>query len=481
MDTEVPVDSGPPVELAEFEPAGLANAEQVLRLDLPEQLDLIQLLDLAGEYLQLDYLYDPEKIRGQVVTLKLHGKLQGQLQVRDLYLLLESVLKFKGFAMTRHQGNLVTIVPAADALKANPDLLDPQHRAIEAGDMVVTDLFDLRHVSVSAASTLLQNMQLSLAVTPVEESRALIVTCYAHQIERIERLLRLVDQPGAPREFRFRPLRYTLADALTRKIEVLLPQLGGLSVTVGATAAFAPRPGGPAARIGKPLATGGPTAAQDNVYLDADARTNRMLMIGPADQLAVVDRLVDSLDVAQQDLRILKIYRVQHMEAQEVKKKLEELEVLSAGVGARTVSVGPAGKIAGAESGPNGVAERPVVVVLEATNSLVINASEEQHARVQALLVYLDAAVRAETIPYEIYFLENQDPENVPQVLEKIVHETVADQEGKLQRIRRDAAEQIGFPNAIHRVWGPLSSSRIRTPFPSSSTRRARTRNGSAS
>ncbi len=426
-------------------PTAPANADQIVKLDLPPQLDMIQLLDLVGEYLQLDYLYDPEKIKGQVVSLKLHGKLQGQVRVRDLYLLLESVLKFKGFAMTCHEGNMVIIVPATDALKANPNLIDPEDKTLDAGDMVVTNVFDLHHIGVSAASTLLQNMQLSLALTSVEGSQTLIVTCYAHQIERIERLLSIVDRPGVPREFRFRPLKYTMADSLTRKIQVLVAKLGSVSITVGTTPAVPSlRPSGPPAPAGKSLPpAAGSGSSDDSVYLDADERTNRILMIGHGDQLAVVEKLVDFLDVAQQDLRILKIYDVQHVEAQEIKKKLQELEIIGEGSRSRTTSAGGAGKIATAEIVEGTLAEQPVVVVLEPTNSLVINATEEQHARVEAMMAYLDAAARTETIPYEVYSLENQSPENMAQVLEKIIHETVQDKDGKLQKIVRNAEEQI--------------------------------------
>jgi general secretion pathway protein D len=443
--SDAPADSPQSPDRQDYQPAALANADEVVKLDLPPQMDMIQLLDLVGEYLQLDYLYDPEKIKGQVVTLKLHGKLQGQVRVRELYLLLESVLKFKGFAMICHEGNLVTIVPAADALKANPDLIDPTNRTVEAGDMVVTSVLDLHHVSVSAATTLLQSMQLSLAVTPVEGTQVLIVTCYAHQMQRIERLLSLVDRPGTPREFRFRQLKYTLADSLTRKVQMLIPKLGSVSSAAGATGpTFSPRPGGPSAGPGKSSPpVGGSAPSDDSVYLDADERTNRILMIGPAQPLAIVEKLVDSLDVAQQDLRVLKIYDVQHVDAQEIKRKLQELEILGDNIHARATSAGPAGKVGSTEIAEAVRAERPVVVVLEATNSLVVNATQEQHAQVEAMMTYLDAPIRTETIPYEIYFLENQNPENIAQVLEKIIHETVPDKDGKLQKIVRNTEEQI--------------------------------------
>jgi len=49
-----------------YELAPLANGEDLLQLDLPEKLEMIQLLDLVTEYLNLNCMYDPEKIRGQI-------------------------------------------------------------------------------------------------------------------------------------------------------------------------------------------------------------------------------------------------------------------------------------------------------------------------------------------------------------------------------------------------------------------------------
>jgi len=68
----------------------------MLEVDLPEKLDIIVLLNLVGKYLNLDYMYDEKRVLGDVSL-----KFQGPIKVKDLYPLLESVLKFKGFVMTR--------------------------------------------------------------------------------------------------------------------------------------------------------------------------------------------------------------------------------------------------------------------------------------------------------------------------------------------------------------------------------------------
>ena len=71
-----------------------------------------------------------------------------------------------------------------------------------------------------------------------------------------------------------------------------------------------------------------PQEPKPGVYLDADERTNRILMIGEEEQLATVEDLVDALDVAQQELRALQLYRIKHVDAEEVARKLQELGII---------------------------------------------------------------------------------------------------------------------------------------------------------
>ncbi|MBM4029189.1 MAG: hypothetical protein FJ280_27895, partial [Planctomycetes bacterium] len=389
---------------ATYGPPVLANGEDVLQLDLPERLEMMQLLDLAAEYLRLDYLCDLEKIKGQWVSLRLHGKLRGEIRVKDLYPLLESVLKFKGYVMTCHAGGLVTIVPVADALQVDPVLLDAGSGNLEAGDIVVTRVFDLQYVNTASAMSLLDQMKLSVAASPLEENRSLIVTCYAHRMARIERLLSMVDRPGRPKEFRFRQLKYTMAHTLTKRVETLVAELRTLPTTI---APVEPKPAAPllavsapplAAPLPKPKPPFDAPAATDRpaVYLDADERTNRILMIGPPEQLALVEEVIDALDMAQHDPRILRTYGITHLNAADARNKLDELGVVvkagtrEGGSPPVFVSKASAPDKGGAGLGEAVAMEEIQVTVLETTNSLLVNATPEQHARVGAVLGYVD-------------------------------------------------------------------------------------------
>jgi len=48
-------------------------------------------------------------------------------------------------------------------------------------------------------------------------------------------------------------------------------------------------------------------------------------------------------------------------------------------------------------------------VVLATTNSLLVNATLPQHARIRAIIELADVTTPQQAIPFEIYFLENQE------------------------------------------------------------------------
>ncbi len=523
----------------------LDNGDDILELSLPERINLVQFIDLVSGYLRLDCIYDADKIADQVVTLKLHSKLQSEIRVKDLYVLLETILRFKGLAMTRHEGSLVTIVPVAEALEGDPDLIDPNTASLEAGDMVVTRIFQFQHIDVVSVANLLQNMRLGVAVSPIEESQTLFVTCYAQRMGRISQLVEMVDRPGRPREFRFRQLRHTVARRLAEKVIGLAAELQDIPITIAAESrepAGAPAGSRLARRVKAPAEPGAaPAPMPASVYLDVDERTNRILMIGYAEQLGTVEVLIDALDIPEQDVRILSVYGIRHVDAEVVMTKLTELGIIGkpapgsaraakaaqpAAAAAtektpdeelqvvlleaanallanatreqhdrlesiishidtppqelRTVQVytlehieaeealdklerlelvraanGPAPRLteapapAPARAAPAGTpkgempAGHPQGLVLEGTNSLLVRATDSQHAAIEAMLRHLDVQAQRERIPYEIYFLENQDPSQLAEVLTKLIQETQTDKEGKVERVVPKVQEQI--------------------------------------
>jgi len=469
-----------PAAVKPYQSQPIPNGEDTLQLALPETLAITDFLGFAGEHLNLTYLYDPLKVKGNI-TLRPHGKLRGPIKLKELYPLLESVLQFHGFVMTR-RGDLVSIVPATEAQNIDPDLY-PDMKDIEIGDAVITRIFKLQHINTTSAKNLLDGMKLVVDVRPIPETKTLIVTGFAYRMPRIEALLDLVDRPGEPKKFRFRQLNYTMAQTLAPKIQTLAEKLGTISITIAAApvapykqsakklnetaAAYSRRiiqertAYQRAAALRRPTPTA-PTAepAKPTVYLDADERTNRILMIGLDEQLDEVEELIDTLDVAQQDLRTLELYKIVYVDAEEAKKKLEELGIITPSL--MTAYPYSSSRLTGGAKPPTTQAARtqaaraqrtdmeteallgePQVVVVEPTNSLLVNATAEQHVQIAQILRYVDSEMQEEEIPYKIYPLENQSPEHLASILEPLIQETVLDKEGKIESVVRKQDEQI--------------------------------------
>jgi type II secretory pathway component GspD/PulD (secretin) len=475
--------------------------------------------------------------------------------------------------MTRHEGRLVTVVPMEEALNVDPRLVGSDTRTLEAGEMVITRVLKLQHLDALSATNLLENMRLSMAVLPIEETRSLIITCYARRMTRIEQLLRMIDRPGRTRTFRSRRLKHTMAHMLISKLASLTEQLQTIPITIApiqATSARTSQAGRTAQSpivaqpsiqtVGISQARRSSTDADSRkaVYIDADERTNRILLLGYDEQILLVEELIDALDLPGHDLQTLRVYFLQHVDAEDARAKLEGLEIVgrsTATTRTAPVQLAQMTTVASNTTWVSGnkadLVEEPKIVVLDATNGLLINATEEQHNKIERIMSYIDLAaedlrflsvydvnhldakdlkdkltelgivapargksvvrrayhtakapsqdnkpdrsplaladetaaqplfdqpqviVRETTnslvvyatqeqhaqiketiphldaealdqaIPYEIYFLENQDPEPLAGVLGKLIKETITDREGKVQQTVRKTEQEI--------------------------------------
>jgi general secretion pathway protein D len=493
-----------PTEATSYGNIDIPHANDVLQLDLPDKIKFEVFLGLVGEHLGFDFLYNPADVQGDI-TFLIGGKRRGAMTVGELYRLLENVLQFNSYVMTR-RGNLV-IIRKADKAESIA-MLDPKETdgetKLQTGDVVVKRFFHLEYVDTKVAKTLLRGMMLGSIgntdnIMEIPETKMLIVTEYAYRMDRVRELLDVIDKPGEPKKFRSRKLRYTEASALATKVQALVQQLGEISITVAqpttaATAQVPPRavrrqfPPPPTAAPGTqpgaapvtPAATAAPSKAESGVYLDFDERTNRILMIGFDNELNVVEQLIDSLDVEKQDLRAIRVIEIQHVDAEEVRNKLQELGIISGG-GTTTatgrITGGPrrerdmtrggrgtmpppaAGGAPGTSAAPatttgtsalseEPLVQEPQVIIIGATNSLLINATEEQHTQIAMIIGYVDSEAEATSIPYVVYQLQNQDPEKLAGVLKQLIQETTStqqDKEGKIisKQVEKRTEEDI--------------------------------------
>ena len=446
----------------------ISNADMSIELNidtLPSQVEIKDLLELIGKLLDINFIYNEIDVKGKV-TLNLNNS---SLTVGDVYSVLQSALKYSQLVMTR-DGKFVRVAKAADAVDIDPNIITDGK--VQPGDVVSTSIFKLKYIPVKSAEQMLKTMKLGINTIAIEETKTLIVTGYSDRMGRITSLLDIIDIPGVKRDFRFRELKYTLAENIVPKVETLAEQLGDVEITVSSQAGPAPTPTTTRDERGRLIRTPATAAGSSSsiatgqgkrgVFLDFDERTNRILMIGETEELETVMGLIDSFDVPQLDLRELKQYELEHIDATEAQDMLFELGVISQGSNktgsssrqrtvatpggtARTTTATrtpAAATVAGSASGEDLMnKEAPQVVAMETRNTLFINANQEQHAQIKATLALLDQEPKEDAVPVQVYKLRNvslqrgsdEGGSDIVETLNNIISKVVKDDQGKTQ------------------------------------------------
>jgi general secretion pathway protein D len=331
----------------------------------------------------------------------------------------------------------------------------------------------------------LRSLSLGTNIIPITESNTLIVTDYSYRMAKIEEILKFLDVQGAPKKFAHRQLEYMQAAVLIPRLQALAVQLENMSITVGSSTT--PTPAMPARidpRTGQP-GPGGPlpsmpasssgSVTQNQIYLDADERTNRVLMIGTEEQLKTVNKLIDTLDVRQHFLRYVKEYEIKNVDASEVINVLNELGLATVSMTQSTdqpirqAVPQPArpGVPAARPATPQGTAaqassvDQPSISIRPNTNSLLVNATIEQHEDIELVIKHIDVEQKDQRT-IEEYEIQNVDAKEIVQTL------------GDLAIISKDSVSNITTSKSS--MYDSASSSRMgrggragypqQTPYP---------------
>ena len=83
--------------------------------------------------------------------------------------------------------------------------------------------------------------------------------------------------------------------------------------------------------------------------------------------------------------------------------------------------------------------------MVESNNSLLVNGTPEQHAKIASIIEYVDSEMDLDEIPYKIYPLENSSPDHLSEVLQSLIQETVEQQnkDGKIEKVVTKREEEI--------------------------------------
>lgn len=303
----------PPGSTPNLTPAGQPAAEGII-IQYPNT-PLTQILLDYEEWTGLKIIRDAN-IEAVTVTIETTGELPKEQAIRYL----EASLLLNGYAFVPAGPGLVKIL-AADAKRPSTEGTDlyTEQAELPGGEQVVTFIATLKHLNpedaVKAIDQIIPRHSYGL-VQAVENMRALVIIENTATIRAIIGVLNKLDVPATPEIQKSFQLTRADADEVAGALGEILDQeesgASGGGVTGGGgrssggapnpAASGTPQPGG-APASGISVSSGGSDGSNAKPpKIIAIPRTNRIMVIGTADAIEYIGRLIDELD-APSDLR----------------------------------------------------------------------------------------------------------------------------------------------------------------------------------
>ena len=188
--------------------------------------------------------------------------------------MLQSSLRMQGFAIIE-AGGLLRVVPEADAKVQGGKVATAAgdvSRGANSGDQILTQVYQLRNESASNLVAVLRPLIApNNTITAYPNNNSLVVTDYATNLQRIGRLIEVLDNPSV-NDVEVLPLRYSIASDMAAVLSRLLDD---------------------AARAGQ----GAQVDPGQRVLVFADSRSNSLLLRATSSaKIALARSLVDRLD-----------------------------------------------------------------------------------------------------------------------------------------------------------------------------------------
>jgi general secretion pathway protein D len=355
-----PAPSAPPARSSAQTPAPVTrvNSNEVL-LNF-QAADIQAVVKAVSQMTGRNFLLDP-RVKGQVTIIS--AKPVPRSAAYEIFL---SALKAQGFTAVDGPSGLVRVIPIAEGRQG----AQVQEGIPRGGERVTTHVAILQNISPTQMVPLLRPlMSPTSQISAHEPTNALIITDYADNIRRLLAVVEKLDQPISS-DVTVVPL----ANASALDLADLIARLAG---PAGGTAA----PGVPI-----PQVPGGGVAG-DRFTVIPDLRTNSLLIrTENPGRLAQLRSLIAKLDVAATTGGQTRVIYLRNAEATKLAEVLRGL--LAGEARAQQPAASPAG--AGRPVAARSATEASLVQADEATNALIINASDAVYNNLRAVIEKLD-------------------------------------------------------------------------------------------
>ena len=277
--------------------ATLSVNDKVGPMDFSD-VTLPQILDLLQKWTGKTVLR-PQALPSNLYTLKLPAGTPRS----EALLAIETLLNLNGVAIIQQGERFLKVVPNNVAKSESPTLITESTLNQPASGRVASKIFVLKHANGQEVVAQIASMlNATLATPPIYFGRnnAILVTDSIMNLQKIETLLNQLDRPQldvvATKMYN---LKHAIATDVVTKLTTLLRA--------------------PAQNAGAPfrLSTG--------TTFTADERTNRIILIGSADQHTFFDNLIETLDANADPNTMTDVIFLRHANATEVATLLTQL------------------------------------------------------------------------------------------------------------------------------------------------------------
>lgn len=278
---------------------------------------------------QLEMLTGRSVIRTEALpkpTITFNNGLQRQpLTKAEAVIAIESLLSINGIGLTPLGDKFIKVVPLAQVQQEAPELVVGSLREVAASGRIVSKLFRLQYLDPQQFQQQLGAFLSLGKVATFQNSNTVIVTDTISNLQRVELLLVEIDK-RLNIETKFYQIQYAnaeeIAQAIRSTIDSAKSGTTGGRVVVQQGAQGGPVPG---AQPGAAVPGAQQVVLSSNTAINADERTNQLIVITDPANIPFFDDIIAKLDVPADPPTAIEVIPMLYADAEELAGLLSEL------------------------------------------------------------------------------------------------------------------------------------------------------------
>ena len=309
-------------------PAKKQSGEEPFTINF-QDVELQEIIKTFSDILHKNFILD-EVPKGKITIIS-----PAKIPRSQAGKIFETILNLNGYNIVETAvPNLYRVVRVADMMRSNIPIYSGGARPPVA-DAFVTRFIPLDYLSAKEIAGTIQPLLSKEGANAIgyEPTNTLILVDTALNIERILRIIKILDVPGKEPQLEIIRCKYAQATDLANTLNQIFSEG---QATAGRGAAMA-APAGPAARAARaprrntpptqtaPQPAGESQAAAPPTKIIPETRINALILIGDSDSLQEIKRVIKLLDIDAGDTSTIHVYYLENADSQELAGTLSTL------------------------------------------------------------------------------------------------------------------------------------------------------------